>query len=72
MIDVVSRIIKAIRVPSPFILLFTNSMMQKVIDDKGNGDRDKLARYVVAFVKNLKKLKIINMEEIQERLNIFL
>lgn len=62
MVDVVSKIIKAVRIPSEFIILFANTMMEKVIADKENNERDKLARYVIGFIKTLNKMKIINMK----------
>lgn len=71
MIDVVSKIIKGARVPTSFILAFTNTIMQKVISDKGN-ERDKMARYVISFIKNLNKMKIIKMLEIQDKLTLFM
>lgn len=58
--------------PTNFIISFTTSMMDKVIADKGNNDKEKLVRYVIGFIKNLKKMKAINLQDIQEKLVIFL
>lgn len=31
-----------------------------------------MARYVISFIKNLNKMKVINMLEIQEKLTLFM
>ena len=72
MVDVVSKIIKAVRIPPPFIISFTSSMIKKVIAEKPSNERDKLARYVIGFIKNLNKMKVINLLEIQDKLAQFM
>lgn len=47
-------------------------MMDKIMGDKGNNEKEKLVRYVIGFIKSIKKMKVINMESIQEKLTLFL
>ena len=60
------------RMPTNFIISFTTSMMDKIMGDKGNNEKEKLVRYVIGFIKSIKKMKVINMESIQEKLTLFL
>lgn len=52
---------------------YTNKTMSKVLDmSEANKDRQKLARYVINFIKSYKKGKLGGFEQIQEKLDKFI
>ena len=55
-IDVISRVTKMIKVSPSFIVQYTETIIQKVMQGVSvNIDRPKLARVIITFIKNLKK-----------------
>jgi len=71
-IDVALKLIKSVKTPNEFAGKYTSSILGKVLEmDEANKDRLKLARVVIGFVKNVKKGKVIETGEVQEKLDKF-
>lgn len=62
-IDVMSKLTKSIKISNEFVMKYTNLILSKVLEmSEANKDRQKLARIVINFVKNIKKTKNNNFE----------
>jgi len=72
-LDVAMKVFKTIKIPNEFVIKYTNSIMTKVLEmDESNKDQVKLARGVIAFIKNFKKTKLNGCQDFQEKLEQFL
>ena len=73
LMEVVSKVMKTVKVPQEFVYEFTESAIIKLLDmGEENKDKQKLARVVVNFIKNFKKTKQLDLDEIQDILKRFL
>ena len=72
-LEVVAKVIKNGRVSTSFIIKYTEAIMQKVCEgEESSKEKQKLARVIIGFIKNLKKIKVLNIEDIQAKLEKFL
>lgn len=68
-IDVALKVIKSMKTGNNFTGKYTGWILQKVLDmEESNKDRLKLARVVIGFIKNVKKNKVAESPEVQEKL----
>lgn len=71
--EVVSKVMKTVKVPQEFVYEFTETIIVKLLDmGEENKDKQKLARVVMNFIKNFKKTKQLDLDEIQDILKRFL
>ena len=67
-IDVISRIIKLVKVDNHFLVDYLERAMDRVMEGSEKADKTKLARMIINLIKNLKKTKSLNLEDIQVKL----
>lgn len=67
-IDVISRIMKLVKVDNHFLVDYLERAMEQVMEGSEKADKTKLARMIINLIKNLKKTKSLNLEDIQVKL----
>ncbi len=68
-IDVVTRLVKNIKVPNQFVMKYTVSIMKEARNfNENNKDRLKIAKIIATFIKSMAKYKIIDPFNLQESL----